>query len=83
MKLLKFVNYIVSNQIQASKVCSCPLEIFSQQFMSESKFKALQASGAKISRHGKDCVEAELKARQTATVNDLVTSVRRQKNILM
>ena len=36
--------------------------------MSQSKMETLQRYGAKITRYGNDCVEAEVKARETAQV---------------
>ncbi|KAL4218043.1 hypothetical protein ACF0H5_022781 [Mactra antiquata] len=53
--------------MQAAKVCKCCVEIFGQNTMSQLKVDALQELyGVKVTRHGNDCVEAEIKARQTA-----------------
>lgn len=52
--------------MQAAKTCGYSMEIFSQESMSQSKMDTLQMYGAKVTRFGKDCMEAEVKARQTA-----------------
>ena len=49
-------------------MCGCNVEVFGQEGMSKSKLKALQAGGATVTQYGNDCVEAEIKARQTAKV---------------
>lgn len=52
--------------MQAAQTCGCSMEIFSQESMSQSKLETLQLYGAKVTRFGKDCMDAEVKARQTA-----------------
>ncbi|KAL4225284.1 hypothetical protein ACF0H5_015972 [Mactra antiquata] len=53
--------------VHAANVFKCSVEIFGQNSMSQSKVDALQQLyGAKVTKHGNDCVEAEIKARNTA-----------------
>ncbi|XP_045176095.2 L-threonine ammonia-lyase-like isoform X2 [Mercenaria mercenaria] len=52
--------------MHAGKTCGCSVEVYCQETVSQSKMETLLLYGAKVSRHGKDCVDAELKARQTA-----------------
>ena len=55
--------------MHAGKICQCSVEVFSREGISQSKMETLQRYGAKITRYGNDCVEAEVKARETAQVS--------------
>ncbi|XP_060587066.1 L-threonine ammonia-lyase-like [Ruditapes philippinarum] len=58
--------------MHAGKTCRCSVQVFSQESISQSKMETLLVYNAKITRYGKDCMEAEVKARQTAQERDQI-----------
>lgn len=61
--------YFLLVQAQAANVLGCTIEVFTPRHLSRSKLDMLDGSGARVTLHGNDCLEAELKARQTAEVH--------------